>query len=136
MLSLVRRIWWNYQKKNLEPPFFFQNGRYIAKMSTLSDFNENWYLGVLWCGEHDGNIEKKFRAAIFFFQNGHHIVRCQLSSDFNENLDLGVIWCGEHDGVIKIDLRATIFMSTAIRLMMTYFNALVARWAIQAPGSL
>ena len=27
------------------------------------------------------------------------------------------------------------FLSTAIRLMMAYFNALVARWAIQAPGS-
>ena len=40
-----------------KPPFFFQNGCHIVKISTLSDFNENWYLGVYWCGEHDGTIE-------------------------------------------------------------------------------
>ena len=46
---------------------FFQNGCHIAKMSALTDFNENWYLGVMWRGEHDDTIQILFRATIFFF---------------------------------------------------------------------
>ena len=45
---------------------FFSKWLPFAKMSTLSDFNENWYLGVIWRGEHDGTIDILFRATIFF----------------------------------------------------------------------
>ena len=77
-------------------------------MSTLSDCNENWYLGVLGCGEHDGNIDIFFQASIFFPKWPPY---CEIStlSDLNENLDLGVISCGEHDGVIEIVIGANIF---------------------------
>ena len=44
----------------------FQNGCHIVRMSTLSDFNENWYLGVIWCDEYDSAIKFVFRATIFF----------------------------------------------------------------------
>ena len=37
---------------------FFQNGRHIAKIvNYCTDFNENLYLLVIWCGEHDGTIK-------------------------------------------------------------------------------
>ena len=39
---------------------FFQNGRHMVKISTLSDLNENWYLGVYWGGDHDSTMEKLF----------------------------------------------------------------------------
>ena len=45
---------------------FFQNGCHFAKMSTLSNFNENWYLGVIRHGEHDGTIEIIYWSTIFF----------------------------------------------------------------------
>ena len=99
-------------KKNFRAAIFFQNGCHIAKKSTLSDYNENWYLEVLCCGEHDGNIGKNFWTAIFFRKWPPY---CEIStlSDFNENLDLGVISCGKHDGVIEIVFWAIIFLSLA-----------------------
>ena len=66
MLYFVWGTWWYYWNYLPNHHFFFQNGCHFAKMSTLSDFNENWYLGVIWRGEHDGTIEILFRATIFF----------------------------------------------------------------------
>ena len=46
----------------------------IEKMLTLSDFNENWYHGVIWFEEHDGtikaalNFKAMFSAAFFHRQ--------------------------------------------------------------------
>ena len=76
----------------------------------------------------------KFSLSRHIFQNGCHIARMSTLSDFNENWYLGVIWCAEYDGAIKFVFRATIFFHTV--LMMSYCYALLARWAIQAPGSL
>ena len=61
-----------------EPPFFFKMAAISRKMSTLSDFNENWYLGVIWRGEHDGTIEILFRATIFFFKMAAILQKFQL----------------------------------------------------------
>ena len=51
---------------------FFQNGCHIAKISTLSDFNENWYLGVVWRGKHDDTIDILFWASIFSKWSPYH----------------------------------------------------------------
>ena len=66
MLYFVWGTCWYYWNYLLNHHFFFFNGCHFAKMSTLSDFNENWYLGVIWRGEHDVTIEILFRATIFF----------------------------------------------------------------------
>ena len=45
--------------------FVSQNGCHITRTPTLSDFNENWYLGVFWCGEkkeHNGTYFFLFRS--------------------------------------------------------------------------
>ena len=136
MLYLVWRIWWYYRKLFSEPPFFFQNGCHYAKMPTLCDWDENWYLRgtLMW---------RTWWKYWNLFPSRHFCSKlppyCEIStlSDFNENLDHGVIWCGEHEGVIEIVFRATIFFCQPQSvLMMAYFNALVARWGIQAHGSL
>ena len=44
--NLMLQTYWHYRNFVLSHHFFFQNGRHVAKISTLSDFNENCYLGV------------------------------------------------------------------------------------------
>ena len=55
--------WWYYWKF-VPSDLFFSNCRHMVKISTLSDLNENWYLGVYWCGDHYGTMEKLFFVAI------------------------------------------------------------------------
>ena len=89
--------------------FFSQNGRHIARMLTLSDFNEIWYLGVIWTGEHDGTIEMLFWATIFSFKMAtisQKFQLCPISMKisfelkyffFNENLLHSIIKCQVSD---------------------------------------
>ena len=66
----------------------------IGKLLMVSDFNENWYLGVFWSEELIGNeeiyIQGHFYAATIFKMAAKKIVKLSMVSDFNEHLYLGV----------------------------------------------
>jgi hypothetical protein len=55
----------------------------------VSDFNENWYLGVFWSEELVGNdeicIQGHFYEATIFKMAATKIVKLSMVSDFNEN---------------------------------------------------
>ena len=55
----------------------------IGKLLMVSDFNENWYLGVFWSEELIGNeeicIQGHFYAATIFKMAAKKIVKCQWS---------------------------------------------------------
>jgi hypothetical protein len=65
----------------------------------VSDFNENWYLGVFWSEELVGNdaicIQGHFYEATIFKMAANKIVKLSMVSDFNENWYLGVFWSEE-----------------------------------------
>jgi hypothetical protein len=65
----------------------------------VSDFNENWYLGVFWSEELVGNyeicIQGHFYEATFFKMAANKIVKLSMVSDLNENWYLGVFWSKE-----------------------------------------
>ena len=46
----------------------------IEKMLTYSDFNENWYYGVIWFQEHNGTIKAMFWVAFFFAGSAYHAI--------------------------------------------------------------
>ena len=79
--NLTWRTWWYHRNFVPSHHFFFQNGRHIAKISTLSDFNENWYLGVYWCGDHDGTME-------IFFEIATILHKCHLCPILRKNYSL------------------------------------------------
>ena len=120
------------------PPFCFQNGCHISKMSTLSDCNENWYLGVLRCDEHDGNIWK-FNSKPPFF-----IFFCKMAAILRNINFVGFQWKFRSWGnfmwrtwwCYRNCYRSHHFLVPHILLTMAYCYAVAARWAIQAPGSL
>ena len=57
VLRVYRVSWARWSKNKLSEIFRFRTKfAEFAKIWTLSDFNENWYLGVIWCGEYDGGI--------------------------------------------------------------------------------
>jgi len=68
----------------------------IGKLSMVSDFNENWYLGVFWSQELFGNdeicIHGHFHEATIFKMAANKIVKLSMVSDFNENWYLEVFW--------------------------------------------
>jgi hypothetical protein len=68
----------------------------IGKISMLSDFNENWYLGLFWSAELVGSdaicTHDYFYEATIFKMAANKIVKLSLVSDFNENWYLGVFW--------------------------------------------
>jgi len=65
----------------------------------VSDFNENWYLGVFWSEELVGNDEicnqGHFYEATIFRMAANKIFKLSMVSDFNENWYLGVFWSEE-----------------------------------------
>ena len=65
----------------------------------VSDFNENWYLGVFWSEELVGNdeiyIQGHFYEATIFKIAANKIFKLSMVSDFNENWYLGVYWSEE-----------------------------------------
>ena len=71
----------------------------IGKISMVSDFNENLYLGVFWSEEFVGNdeicIQGHFYEATIFKMVANKIVKLSMVSDFNENWYLGVFWSEE-----------------------------------------
>ena len=90
--NLTLRTWWYYQNFVTSHHLFFKMAASYHKISTLSDFNENLYLGVNWWGEHDGTIEKNFWSCNFFSKWPPYCVNCMVA-DFNNKLFLGVFWC-------------------------------------------
>jgi hypothetical protein len=66
----------------------------IGKFSMLSDFNENWYLGLFWSEELIGNddncIQGHFYDATVSKIGANKIVKLLMVSDFNQNSYLGV----------------------------------------------
>jgi hypothetical protein len=71
----------------------------IVKLSMVSDFNENWYLGLFWSEELVGNdeicIQGHFYEATFFKMAANKIVKLSMVSDFNENWYLRLFWSEE-----------------------------------------
>ena len=71
----------------------------IDKLLMVSEFNENWYLGVFWSEELVGNdeicIQGHFYEATIFKMAANKIVKLSMVSDFNENWYLGVFWSEE-----------------------------------------
>jgi hypothetical protein len=71
----------------------------IVKLSMVSDFNENWYLGLFCSEELIGNdencIQDHFYEATIFKMTNNKIVKMWMVSDFNENWYLGVFWSEE-----------------------------------------
>ena len=80
------------KSKKIPSHLSFQNGGHIDKMSTLSYFNENWYLWMIWCGEQNGIIEILFEPFYSkwppyckmstFFQFQWNLICCKLLSNF------------------------------------------------------
>ena len=71
LISIVGLLWW---------PFWIQNGHQytkiqkykmatnkIVKLSMVSDFNENWYLGVFWSAELVVNDETCIHMPEFWY---------------------------------------------------------------------
>ena len=56
----------------------------------VSDFNENWYLGVFWRKEFVGSdelsIQGNFYEPTIFKMAANKIVKFSMVSDFNENI--------------------------------------------------
>jgi hypothetical protein len=61
----------------------------LAAILMVSDFNENWYLGVFWSEELVGNdeicIQDYFYEATIFKMAAKKIVKLSMVSDINEN---------------------------------------------------
>jgi hypothetical protein len=68
----------------------------IGKISMLSDFNENLYLGLFWSEElisNDENcIQDHLWDATVSKMAANKIGKLLMVSDFNENWYLGVFW--------------------------------------------
>jgi hypothetical protein len=81
----------------------------IDKLLMVSDFNENWYLGVFWSEEFVGNdeisIQGHFYEATIFKMAANKIVKLSMVSDFDENWYLGVFWSEELVGALNYDMR-------------------------------
>jgi hypothetical protein len=60
----------------------------------VSDFNENWYLGVFWSEEFVGSdescVQGHFYEATVFKMAANKIIKLSMVSDFNENWYLGL----------------------------------------------
>jgi hypothetical protein len=65
----------------------------------VSDFNENWLVGVFWSEEFVGNdeicIQVNFYEATIFKMAANKMVKLSMVSDFNENWYVGVFWSEE-----------------------------------------
>jgi hypothetical protein len=70
--------------------------QFSLKSWMVSDFNENWYLGVFWSEELVGNyeicIQDYFYEATIFKMAANKIVELSMVSDFNENWYLRLFW--------------------------------------------
>jgi hypothetical protein len=66
----------------------------IGILLMVSDFNENWYLGVFWSEELVGNdksyVQGHFYEATVFKMAANKIIKLSMVSDFNENWYLGL----------------------------------------------
>jgi hypothetical protein len=61
----------------------------IDKLLMVSDFNDNWYLGVFWSAElvsiDEICIQGQFYEAIIFKMAANKMVKLSMVSNFNEN---------------------------------------------------
>jgi hypothetical protein len=107
----------------------------IGILLMVSDFNENWYLGVFWSEELVGNdencIQGHFYDATVSKMAANKTGILLMVSDFNENWYLGVFWSEEFADSDEICIQghfyeATIFKMAAnkiVKLSMVYnFN--------------
>jgi hypothetical protein len=80
----------------------------IDQLLMVSDFNENWYLGVFWSEEFVVNdeicIQGHFYEATIFKMAANKIVKLSMVSDFNENWYLRVFWSEQLVGALNFDI--------------------------------
>ena len=92
----------------------------IVKLSTVSDYNENWYLGVFWSEELVGNdencIQGHFYDATVSKIVANKIGKLLMVSDFNENLYLGVFWSEELVSNDEICIQGHFYDATIFKM--------------------
>jgi hypothetical protein len=90
----------------------------IGKISMVSDFNENWYLGLFWSEElisNDENcIQVHFYDATVSKMAANKIDKLLMVSDFNENRYLGVFWSKELVGNDEICVQGNFYEATIL----------------------
>jgi hypothetical protein len=77
--------WWNLHSGSFLQFHRFQNGHQkIVKLLIVSDFNENWYLGVFWSEELVGNDE--------ICSQGHFYEATIFKMAANKIVKLSMVW--------------------------------------------
>ena len=80
----------------------------IDKLLMVSNFNENWYIGVFWNEKFVGNneicIQGHLYEATIFTMAANKIVKLSMVFHFNKNWYLGVFWSEELVGALNSDM--------------------------------
>ena len=106
----------------------------IEKLLMISDFNENWYLGVLCSEELVGNdeicIQGHFYEATIFKMAANTIVKLSMVSDFNEKWYLGLFWSEELIGNDEDCIQGHFYFQNGRQQNRQNFNVLWFQWKL------
>ena len=69
----------------------------LAEMSTLSNLDENWYVGVLW--------DCEWKRIVFVKIRGFWLVEISTLSDLDENWYVGVLWDCQWKRIVFVKIR-------------------------------